>query len=266
MAFAAGMTRLDLYVRFDRPLDPGEVERLRAATRRRAAFAPIAYVTGEREFFSLPFLVSEAVLVPRPETELVVEEALRLLRRANSGPLVGADLGTGSGCIAISLLTRVPGLRMVGVDVSRSALDVAERNAARHGVADRFRAKEGDLLSAVETLLPEHGLDVVVSNPPYVSAADFGSLPRDVREHEPRLALVAGEDGLLHLGAIARGAPRLLKPGGSIVIEFGRGQASAVESLLRAANAFEDVRIVADHAGIPRIASARRASSPPRGE
>lgn len=260
VANATGMKRLDLYLQFDRPLDAAEIDKLRGSTRRRAASEPIAYILGEREFFSLPFFVSPAVLVPRPETEHVVEEALRLLRDAppGRGGILGADLGTGSGCIAVSLLTRVPDLRMIGIDVSPAALAVAAANAERHAVGDRFKASESDLAAALARDLKGASLDLLVSNPPYVADAEIAGLPADVRDHEPRGALAGGADGLVLLRAIARGAPRVLKPGGVLVLEFGRGQADAVASFLAESGAFENPRIVKDFASLPRVASARR--------
>ena len=215
---------------------------------RRLGGEPMAYVVGEREFYGLIFEVTPAVLIPRPETELLVEMALERLSEESASTVL--DLGTGSGCIAVTLAKLRPKARIVATDLSQAALAVAERNARRHGVTVEFRAG-----SWFEPVGGER-FDVIVSNPPYVAEQDphlsQGDLP-----FEPSLALTAGSDGLNALRAIVSGAPRYLSPGGSLLVEHGFGQAEAVAQLLRSA-ALTDVIARTDLAGIPRAVAGRR--------
>ncbi len=186
---------------------------------RREAHEPIAYILGVREFWNRPFAVSPAVLVPRPETEVVVEAALeRLGERA-----LVADVGTGSGCLAVTLAAERPGVRVVAVDRSRAALRVARLNALRLGVAARVRLVQGNLLAGVAG-----GFDLIVSNPPYVAERDRAALPRQVLDHEPSLALFAGPDGLSLIRGLVDQAPSHLAPAGVLIFEFGAGQDRAV--------------------------------------
>ena len=204
MAHALGIARLDVYLQFDRPLDDGELGAIRELLRRRGRGEPVAHLTGRREFYGRSFRVSPDVLIPRPETESLVERAL-VAARERSGALRIADLGTGSGCVAISLACELPSATVIAVDLSAAALAVAAENAEALGVADRVLFVEGGW---VDGLVAE--LDLVVSNPPYVTTAELDELPRDVG-FEPRLALDGGPDGLE--------AYRLLLPA---VAEFSR--------------------------------------------
>jgi release factor glutamine methyltransferase len=215
---------------------------------RRAAHEPIAYILGEREFVGRPFLVSRDVLIPRPETELVIDQALAWLSTAGRPAIPTiVDVGTGSGCLAIILALECPGARIVATDISPAALEVARANAARHGVAARVDWREtalaGDLTAAA---------DLIVANPPYVAERDRGSLAVDVRDYEPAAALFAGPDGLDVIRPLAPAALRALRPGGALIMEIGAGQWPAVEDILRRAG-FQDVAVHADLAGIPRV-------------
>jgi len=188
-AQALGLRRIDLYLQFDRPLDEEELSAIRELVRRRGKGEPVAYITGTREFYGRAFAVTPAVLVPRPDTETLVQRALALLRDRPGAALRVADLGTGSGCIAITLGAELPGLRLVATDVSAAALDVARGNAAALGVEVEFVE-----CSWADTL--DGSFDLVVSNPPYVTTAELAAVDRDVRDFEPRGALLGGEDGL----------------------------------------------------------------------
>jgi release factor glutamine methyltransferase len=198
------------------------------------------------------------VLIPRPETEHVIEVALERLGARRAEPLRIADVGTGSGCIAIALARELPGAEIVATDISAAALDYAQSNAARHGVSNRIRFHKSDLLEvAIEAPnRAESRFDLIVSNPPYVGRNDAGSLPREVREHEPAEALFAGDDGLQIYPALIDEAARKLAPSGIVVLEIGYNGAQYVGSLLSASQ-WTDLRVTRDLAGIERVISAR---------
>lgn len=225
---------------------------------RRASREPIAYLTGEREFYGRVFTLTPDVLIPRPETELVIEEALVCLLARQDGassrthPLI-LDVGTGSGCLAVTLAVEWPDARVIATDQSAAALDVARANARRLGVADRIEFRPGDLLAGVEG-----PVDVLVSNPPYVTEADRASLSPEVGVHEPAGALFGGPDGLDVIRALVPEAAQVLAPGGSLVVEIGWGQARAVAQLIQDTPGLTLLRIRPDLQQIPRVVVARR--------
>jgi release factor glutamine methyltransferase len=188
-AQALGLRRLDIYLQFDRPLDEGELSAIRELIRRRGKGEPVAYITGTREFYGRAFTVNSDVLVPRPETETLVERALALMKEHDGAGMRFADLGTGSGCIAITLAAEVPGVEIFATDVSGAALTVARANAERLGVEVTFA--EGSWADALDGRV-----DLIVSNPPYVTTAELDAVDRDVRDFEPRAALLGGDDGM----------------------------------------------------------------------
>ncbi|WP_025322703.1 peptide chain release factor N(5)-glutamine methyltransferase [Deferrisoma camini] len=247
LAHVLGVPRIRLYTEFDKPLEEAEVAAYREAVRRRARREPVAYITGEREFWSLRFRVAPGVLVPRPETELLVEAALE--GTADTGRVL--DLGTGSGCVVVAFLRERPGWTGVGVDASAEALEVARENAGSLGVADRLELRQGDLFGPVGG----ERFDRIVSNPPYVPTAELETLEPEVNRFEPRGALDGGPDGLAVIRRIAAAAAGFLAPGGRLVLEFGRGQERAVAAILEEAG-FSQVEIRDDLAGIPRVAVA----------
>lgn len=215
---------------------------------RRTAHVPLQYLTGVQEFYGLPFRVSPEVLIPRPETELLVEAVLHW---AAGRPVRVVDVGTGSGAIAVTLAAHLAaGSVVTAVDLSPGALAVARENAARHGLAERVRFLPSDLLAAVKG----ERFDVVVSNPPYVARADETSLEPQVRDHEPHLALFADEDGLSVYRRLIPQAAEALQPGGLLAMEFGFGQQSALTALL---STWQNVRLLPDLAGIPRVVLAQ---------
>jgi release factor glutamine methyltransferase len=189
-----------------------------ALVARRCSREPMAYILGEREFWGRPFEVTPDVLIPRPETELIVEEALELFP-AGRAPAVIVDAGTGSGCLAVTLALEFPAARVIATDISETALAVARRNAVRNGVAGRIDFRAGDLLEPVTEMA-----DLIVSNPPYVASGDAPGLVPEVREHEPHVALFAGTDGLSLFGRLFRSAARTLGPGGRLIVEVGYDQ------------------------------------------
>jgi len=255
LAHGLGIRRLDLYLQHDRPLSDDELARLRGLVQERAKGTPVAYLTGVREFYALPFAVTRDVLVPRPETEGLVELAVEVLRPLPAPRFV--DIGTGSGCIAVAVLHALPAAHGIATDLSAAALAVATANAARHGVTARFTAMEGSLLAPLRSTDDFGRLDAVLSNPPYVVRGD-PTLEARVAAHEPALALyVPGLDPLELAGALAREALEALAPGGLLAIEIGAGSGPAAEALLGELG-YVDVSVRPDGAGIPRIATGRR--------
>jgi release factor glutamine methyltransferase len=218
---------------------------------RRFRGEPIQYITGVTEFYGLPFAVRPDVLIPRPETEHLVEKAIELTRSFTKPRIV--DVGTGSGAIAVSLAHQLQEVKIAAIDVSAAALDVARRNAEGSRVADRIRFLQGDLLEPVQG----EQFDIVVSNPPYIATIDRDSLAAEVRDYEPALALFAGADGLDIYRRLIPAAYPLLAPGGLLVLEIGQGQSEAVGDLLEGAG-FGQIEFVADLQGIPRVACGRR--------
>lgn len=216
----------------------------RALVARRAALEPVAYLVGRREFYGLDLLVDRRVLVPRPETELLVELALRHAQRRGAGPLAIADVGTGSGAIALALAAHLPAAQIYATDISPEALAVAGRNAALHGLAERVRLAQGDLLDALPA-----PVDLLVSNPPYTILPEISA---GVRLHEPHLALDGGPDGLDVYRRLLAQAPAKLRPGGAIMLEIGAAQAQAVAALARQHLAAARTSVHKDLAGLDR--------------
>lgn len=246
LAFACGCPRIQLYTRYDEELPEQVRARMRTLVKRRAQAEPVAYLVGHREFFSLDFEVSPDVFIPRPDTETLVVEALeRLQPRAEARVL---ELGTGSGCIAVSLARNHSGIHLTAVDVSETALEIAARNAARNGVSDRIQFLESDLFDAVGA---GEGFDAVVSNPPYVPRDEV--LDPQVSRHEPELALRGGADGLDLIRRIVTDAPRFLRPRGLLMLECSPEQTATVSALLAGESAFREIKVCADLSGAPRV-------------
>lgn len=222
-----------------------------ALVARRATREPLAYITGIREFWNLAIEVTPAVLIPRPETELLIESALEYVERLD--PLRIADVCTGSGCVAVAIARECVRAAVTASDISEAALDVARRNAARHGVASRVRCVQLDLLAGLPT-----PLDLILANPPYVPTVAAPTLEPEVREFEPPAALFAGNDGLHIIRRLISDAPHALGRGGLLMFEFGVGQPDAVTAMLESASGLELVELKNDLQDIPRIAIARR--------
>jgi release factor glutamine methyltransferase len=265
LAEALGCQRIDLYATFEDV--PGDDRRtaFRDLVRRRAEGTPVAYLVGRREFYSLSFRVTPDVLIPRPETELLVVEVLDLAKRsaavsAASGvqdaraPTI-ADVGAGSGIIAICLAKHLPASRVTAIDISPAALAVARENAKQHGVADRIEFVESDLLAAVPADAP---FDFIVSNPPYVSTAELEKLAPDVRKFEPHLALLAGPKGTEAIERLIPQAADRLKPGGHLLMEISPMTHDAVRAVLAADGRFKLGQTIKDMARLPRVVQARR--------
>lgn len=246
------LERAALLVRWREILDAREAAHYQELLQRRLAGEPVQYITGEAEFYGLPLQVSRDVLIPRPETEHVVEKAVALAGGFSRPRIV--DVGTGSGAIALALARELPQASVTAVDVSKPALEIAKENARRNGVSNRIRFTHGDLLAPVAG----EQFDLVVSNPPYVATSDRDTLDVEVREYEPPIALFAGQDGLSIHRRLIWQAHDVLISGGFIVLEIGYNQAEAVSALLLA-EGFDGVELTPDLQGIARVASARRA-------
>ncbi|MEP0842893.1 MAG: peptide chain release factor N(5)-glutamine methyltransferase [Phycisphaerae bacterium] len=236
LARVLGCKKIELYTRYEQ--EPTEQQRgaFRELVRRAGEHTPIAYLLGTREFFSLEFKVTPAVLIPRPETEALVERVIGLCRREPKREWRILDVGTGSGCIAVAVARFAPNAQVVATDVSPEALEVAAENAAAHGVAPRVRLVHADLVALPESSRPANGFDCVVSNPPYISEQVFATLPPNVRDHEPRQALVPpGGDGLALFRRLAVEAPGVIAQTGRLLVEVAHDQPSAVKDVFRAA-------------------------------
>lgn len=253
LAHVRGCPRIALYTAFDEPVDEEGRARFRGLVKRRGEGEPVAYLVGSREFFSLPFAVTPAVLIPRPETEGLVVRAIDLCRPIESPRI--ADVGTGSGAIAVALAKHLPKARIVATDISAAALDVARSNASRHGLEGRITFAEGDLFESAAGAGP---FDCIVSNPPYVRDDEFAELPRDVRDHEPKGALVAGPTGVEVVERLVAAAVGRLAAGGWLLVEIGPSTAVAAEAAIRRHPELTPGPTLADMAGLPRIVQARR--------
>jgi release factor glutamine methyltransferase len=252
LAHARGCPRIALYTQFDEPLSEPVRARMRDLVQRRAQSEPVAYLVGHREFFSLDFLVTRDVLIPRPDTETLVMAVLDAAKsHANARVL---DLCTGSGCVAIAVAKNCPTAVVTATDISPAALAVAQENAVRHKVDHRVRLLEGDLFAAVPN---DDRFDIMTANPPYVTTAELESLARDIRKYEPRSALDGGPDGLDVLRRIVAEAPQHLVPGGWLFVEISSTQADLVRQLLSDDGRYEEIGVKKDLSGRSRVAAAR---------
>ncbi|MEE9615176.1 MAG: peptide chain release factor N(5)-glutamine methyltransferase [Thermodesulfobacteriota bacterium] len=224
---------------------------------RRLKREPLQYIIGETEFRGVGFMVGPAVLIPRPETEHLVEESVNALKPGPEKPMV-LDLCTGSGCVSVCIAMEVPRALVLATDNSPDAIETTVKNALVNDVIERVECLEGDLFDAVKDLPLEGKFDLIVANPPYIKSADIGELEPEVSDYEPRAALDGGEDGLEFIKRIIEGAPRYMKPGGTLIFEVGYDQAEEVEGLLEESEEFESVDIIKDYSGIERVVKARK--------
>ena len=250
LAHVIGKNRTFLFSHAEQKLDPAAFESFREVVKRRASGEPLQYITGYQDFYGRAFRVTPDVLIPRPETELLVESALGLMDGARI-----CDVGTGSGCIAVTLLCECLNVRGVALDISRAALVIAEENADTYAVKERLEFVVSDCFAA----LPENSppFDLIVSNPPYVAANVVGGLQREVRDHEPMTALTPGVDGLSIIRRLITEAPKFLRKHGHLLLEIGFDQGNAVRELVKYSQ-FDLVDIRPDLAGIPRIVVLQR--------
>ena len=256
LAHAFGVHSHQLVSETERPVSYEAWIRAESLVARRVAREPLQYLLGTQEFCGLEFSVSPAVLIPRPETELLVGQAVRHVESYPNATLV--DVGTGSGCIAITLAACLNGRRILAIDRSPEALAVATANAARLVTTGRIEWLEGDLLAALRGRLCAGSVDVIVSNPPYISETDWTNLEPEVRVFEPRMALVGGKQGTEFHERLLRESREFLVPGGLLVMELGRGQAQMIRRMASHIGGYAPLRIIEDAAGIERVIMAQR--------
>jgi release factor glutamine methyltransferase len=253
LAHVLAWERVQLYTHFEQEVDEAVRTSYRTLVRRRAEGAPVAYLVGRKEFYSLSFRVSPAVLIPRPDSEFVVVEFLELTRDIESP--VAVDVGTGSGCLAIASAHQRPAARFIAIDISQPALEIAQQNARTLGVAERIEFRLGNQL---EPVAGEGPFDAIISNPPYIPTADLARLEPGVRDYEPHAALDGGASGLAVVAGLIERSAALLKPGGHLILEIGDAQESPVRSLIEAQPDYRLAPTVYDHTGHPRVIRATR--------
>ena len=247
LGFVLQKSRLQLYLSFEMPVFPDHLSVFRQLVQRRKEHTPVSYLTNHREFMSIDFYVDSRVLIPRPETEILVEYVLD--RTSTHDPISLVDIGTGSGAIAVSLAFNRPEWYIVATDISIDALAVAETNATRHQTQIEFRS--GDMLSTLESV--DDKFDWIVSNPPYISSQDYKILPPDVRNFEPKLALASPPDGLQLIRILIESASNYLKPNGRLAIEIGKGQRLDVEDFVHRSKKYQKIDFIPDLSGVARI-------------
>lgn len=256
LAHVLGVGRLHLYLNFDKLLDDAQKSAYREAIKRRSAFEPVAYIVGKKEFYSLDFVVTRDVLIPRPETELLVDKSLECAKRLDARsnqPVRIFEIGTGCGAIAICIARHVQHSQIIASDVSEKALAIAADNARRLGMIDRIVFLHGDLLCSFN-----QSLDIIVSNPPYIAFGERQALQREITEYEPVEALFAGKRGTEVIERIIHHAQDRLEPGGFLLLEFAPGQRQDVERLLKATEAYNSVEVFADYQNRERVVQARK--------
>lgn len=253
VAESLGLDRVRVYMDLDRPLAPEELAAIRTKVSRRRLREPVAYILGRRDFYGATYAVDSRVLVPRPDTETLVERALAAIPKDAASRVL--DLCTGSGAIPIAILRTRPAATAIGTDISEAALEVARANAETLGVADRFETRAGDLFGALES---DERFDVITANPPYIPSGDIGSLMPEVASFEPHLALDGGSDGLALYPHLARGAADHLVDDGLLAVEVGAGQAPDVTAIFATVPELHSIAVAKDYGGVERVVLARR--------
>jgi len=260
LSHVLGMKRIELYTQFDQPVAKPKLDELRGLVKRAGGHEPVAYLIGKTEFYSLELDISNDCLIPRPETELLVQRAIEFLRTRHGTQFV-CDLCTGSGCVAVAIAKNVPEARVIATDISAAALEVAARNVDKHRLVERITLLQGDLFEPLVKPLDVEQFDLIVCNPPYVSAAEYEMLDKNVKEYEPKIALFAGDDGLDVYRRIIEKADQFLKPEAVLMLEIGYAQGPAVKELLEQTEAFAEITIEKDVHDNDRIVIAKRTSS-----
>lgn len=257
LSHIVGLKRIELYTQFDRAVTQQQLDQLRNLVERAGQYEPIAYLTGKTEFYCLELEVSPDCMIPRPETELLVERAIEFLRGRRKRQLV-CDLCTGCGCIAIAIAQNCPHTNIIATDISDAALAVAAKNIEKYQLKNRIKLLCGDLFDPLVPQLDVEKFDLIVCNPPYVSAPEFEKLGRNVKDYEPRLALLAGDDGLDVYRRIIEKADSFLKSDAALMLEIGYAQGQAIKELLEKANCFAEITIEKDHHNNDRIVTAKK--------
>jgi len=257
LSHVLGLRRIELYTQFDRAVDKEHLDRLHGLVKRAGRHEPVAYLVGKTEFYSIELEVVPDCLIPRPETELLVQRAIEFLR-TRSGPQHVCDVCTGCGCIAVAVAKNFPQAHVIATDISDKALAVAARNIEKHQLQDRIELLCGDLFEPLVPHLDVTQWDLIACNPPYVSTAEYETLDKNVKDYEPRLALWAGDDGLDVYRRLCERVDQFLKPGGALLLEIGYAQGPAVQDLLNGTALFAEVTVEKDFHNNDRIAMARR--------
>ncbi len=260
LSHVLGLKRIELYTQFDKAVASEHRDLLRDLVKRAGQNEPVAYLTGKTEFYSLEMEITRDCMIPRPETELLVQRAVEFLRTRDGLQFV-CDLCTGSGCIAVAIAKNFSAARVVATDISDAALAVASRNVEKHQLAERITLLCGDLFEPLLRPLDVAKFDLIVCNPPYVSTAEYDNLDKNVKDYEPRLALHAGVDGLDVYRRIVEKIDQFLKPGAGLMLEIGYAQGPAVRGLLEQTGAFADIKVEKDYHDNDRIVTAKRISS-----
>ncbi|MFZ0614226.1 MAG: peptide chain release factor N(5)-glutamine methyltransferase [Desulfobacterales bacterium] len=256
LAHVLTLQRVDLYLRYDQPLMPSELERFKTLIRRRVRHEPVAYITGSREFWSMDLAVSRDVLIPRPETECLVEQALARLAASGAADCPHIlELGTGSGAIILALAAGLPGSLCFASDVCERSLRVARANARRHNLADRIHFLCGDWMRPVRDR--KAFFDLIVSNPPYIPSGRIKTLAPEIHAYEPARALDGGDDGLACVRWLVAEAPGFIRPCGHLMLEIGHDQAGAIRQIVTGSGRYEDPVFTRDYAGHDRVAALR---------
>jgi release factor glutamine methyltransferase len=260
LAYQLKTTRIKLYLNFDQPLNEKDINEYRGLVQRRLKREPVQYITGVQEFWSLEFTVGPQVLIPRPESEILVEQVVSILSKKQSDVAANTasvlDVGTGSGAIAISIAHELPGVEIWASDVSAEALKIAGLNALKHGLAERIHFIEGDLFEPLKDT--PRVFDVIVSNPPYVGTEEYDELPPEVGQYEPRSALDGGEGGLFFINKIIMEAKDYLNPDGWLLMEMAPFQTAKAMDLVEKSGFYRDKKVIKDYSKKERVVIAQR--------
>ncbi len=253
LAFYLGRERLDFFKNPEMVLDKQQIAGYRDLIARRLRWEPVAYMTGRKAFWTFSLEVSRDVLIPRPDTEIIVEEALDICRSINATKIKILDIGTGSGAIALALAKEVPNGKITATDISTSALALARKNAHALDLDNKIDFRQGNIFAAVEGVF-----DIIVSNPPYIAQEEYKELPSGVKDYEPRIALLAGKNGLEIYEKLINQAPDYLKKKGWLLLEIGAKQEQSVRGLMDKSGFYDSIAMRRDYAGFPRVVRARR--------
>jgi len=253
LAFVLGRDRMEFYKNPDMVISETKLAAFRNLIVRRSQWEPVAYITGRKEFWTFVLEVNSAVLIPRPDTEVIVEETIAICRKLNSPEIKILDIGTGSGAIAIALASEITGAKVVATDISSAALNLAKKNAAASGFKEKIDFRQGNLFEPLDDTF-----DIIVCNPPYIAAEEYEKLPLGVKEYEPREALLAGKSGLEFYEKLIYQAADFLKKNGWLLLEIGAKQEKGVRGIMEAACFYENIEMRRDYAGLPRVMKARR--------
>jgi len=253
------LKRIELYTQFDKPVEQQQLDCLHDLVKQASQHKPIAYLTGKIEFYSLELNVCPDCMIPRPETELLVERAIEFLRTRNGKQFV-CDLCTGSGCIAIAIARNCPDANIIATDISDTALSVAAKNTEKHRLKSQIKLLCGDLFDPIVPQLDTDKFDLIVCNPPYVSAPEYEKLSKNIKDYEPKVALYAGDDGLDIYRRIAKKTDLFLKPDSALILEIGFAQGPVIKELLEKTGMFTEIRNEKDYHNNDRIVTAKKIS------